>query len=145
LLKKRENKKYIIISPLHYNSLKFRKLNSEENTIVQADISVIFDTGTNLMILPYYLIYSIGEKLKKYNCIIGSSSSDGFGEESSFIICLDIFNIPDISLQFGDYVLILNKYKMYFIVDLGLGILGYRLNIYFQNNLNVAIIGQIFS
>jgi hypothetical protein len=62
LLKKRDNKKYIIVSPLHYNSLKFRKLNSEENTIVQADVSVIFDTGTNLMILPYYLIYSIGEK-----------------------------------------------------------------------------------
>ena len=33
---------------------------------------------------------------------------------------------------------------MYFIVGLGLGILGYRLNIYFQNNLNVAIIGQNF-
>ena len=119
-------------------------IDDKSNIFAKADISVILDTGTNLLLLPDYLIYLIEEKLRQLNCIIGHSSNDDFGEESSFIVCFDIYRIPDISLQFGDYVLILNKYKMYYIIDLGLGIKGYLLNAHFQKNLGIAIIGQNF-
>ena len=63
------------------------------------------DTGTNLMILPYYILNSLLEKLRYFNCVIGSNSQDILGSGNSFIICFDILNIPDISLQFGDYIL----------------------------------------
>ena len=119
-------------------------INDEQNVFVQTNISVILDTGTNVMILPNYIVYLLEEKLRKFNCVIGSTSEDGFGSETSFIVCFDIYNIPDISLQFGDYALILNKYKMFFIIELDLGIIGYLLNIYFQKNNNIAIIGQNF-
>jgi hypothetical protein len=119
-------------------------LNDEGNALIQTDISVIFDTGTNLILLPYYVIYLLEEKLRKFNCVIGSSSEDDFGSESSFLVCFDIYNIPDISLQFGDYILILNKYKMFFMIELGLGIIGYILNVHFQKNNEIAIIGQNF-
>ena len=119
-------------------------ITDDSNIFAKADISVILDTGTNVLLLPYYLIYEIEEKLRKFNCVIGSTSVDDFGSEAAFIVCFDIYNIPDISLQFGDYVLILNKYKMYFMIDLGLGITGYILNIHFQKNLETAIIGQHF-
>ena len=119
-------------------------IKDEENIFAEEDISIIFDTGTNLMILPYYFIYSLKEKLRKFNCVIGTSPNDDSEEETNYIICLDIYNIPDVSLQFGDYVLILDKYKMFFIIDLGLDIKGYILNIQFKRNLDVAIIGQNF-
>ena len=119
-------------------------ITDDRNIFAKADISVILDTGTNVLLLPYYLIYEMEEKLKNFNCVIGSTSVDDFGSESAFAVCFDIYNIPDISLQFGDYVLILNKYKMYFMIDLGLGITGYILNVHFQKDLGTAIIGQHF-
>ena len=119
-------------------------IDNEENMIIKADISVILDTGTNLIILPYNLINNLEEKLMKYNCILGHSDQDEFSSQSYFIICFDVYNIPDVSIQFGDFILILNKYSMYFIVDLGLGIKGYLLNVHFEKDLDVAIIGQNF-
>jgi hypothetical protein len=113
-----------------------------DNINSKADISIILDTGTNSIILPYSIINYIENKLRKYNCVVGSSEDEY--DISYYIVCFDIYNIPDVSLQFGDYVLILNKYKMFFIVDLGLGITGYLLNVQFQKDLDVAIIGQNF-
>ena len=112
------------------------------NIIAKADISIILDTGTNSIILPYSIINYIENKLRKYNCVVGSSEDEY--DVSYFIVCFDIYNIPDVSLQFGDYVLILNKYKMFYMVDLGFGITGYLLNVQFQKDLDVAIIGQNF-
>ena len=117
-------------------------INGNENIIAKADISIILDTGTNSIILPYSIINYIESRLRKYNCVVGSSEDEY--DFSYYIICLDIYNIPDMSLQFGDYVLILNKYKMFFIVDLGFGITGYLLNVQFQKDLDVAVIGQNF-
>ena len=113
-----------------------------DNIIAKADISIILDTGTNSIILPYSIINYMERKLRKYNCVVGSTE-DEYGVSYS-IVCFDIYNIPDVSLQFGDYVLILNKYKMFFMVDLGYGITGYLLNVQFQKDLDVAIIGQNF-
>ena len=75
---------------------------------------------------------------------MGSSTLFDSDELSAFVVCFDIDNIPDISLEFNGYLLILNRYKMFFTVDLGYGIIGYLLNIQFQKNLNVAVIGQKF-
>lgn len=119
-------------------------IEGEENIFVKANISVIFDTGTNLILLPYDLTFSLKEQIKKYNCIMGSSSFFDSDDSTAFIVCFDIDKIPDISLEFNDYLLILNKYKMFFTVDLGYGIIGYLLNVQFQKNLGVAIIGQKF-
>ena len=129
------------------NSLGFIKdpnnPDNEENIFIKTNTSVIFDTGTNLMILPYKIINSLKEKIKKYNCIIGSSSYNS-DEDTSFVVCFDIDRIPDISLEFNDYILVLDKHKMFFTIDFGYGIIGYLLNIQFQKDLAVAIIGQNF-
>ena len=97
-------------------------LNDGENIFAKSDVSIIFDTGTNLIILPHYLIYSFEEQLNKINCVIGTSPHDDSNSESNYIICLDVYRIPDISLQFGNYALILDKYKMFFVIDIGLDI-----------------------
>ena len=119
-------------------------IKSEENILIKSNISVIFDTGTNALYLPYEILFSLKEKIKKYNCIIGSSSLYESDDLSSFVVCFDIEQIPDISLEFGDYILILNKYKMFYTINFGYGIIGYFLNIQFQKNSWIAIIGQNF-
>ena len=116
---------------------------NSQNVFVKSNISVIFDTGTNTMLLPYNLIFALKEKLKQYNCIIGSSSLDD-SDAIAFVICFDIDRIPDIGLQVGDYILVLNKYKMFYMIDFGYGIIGYLLNAQFEKNLWTAIIGQNF-
>ena len=116
---------------------------NSQNVFVKSNISVIFDTGTNTILLPYNLIFALKEKLKQYNCIIGSSSLDD-SDAMAFVICFDIDRIPDIGLQFGDYILVLNKYKMFYMIDFGYGIIGYLLNAQFEKNLWTAIIGQNF-
>ena len=119
-------------------------INSEDNIFVKSNISMIFDTGTNAIYLPYELLFSLKEKIKKFNCIIGSSSLYESDDSSSFVVCFDEDLIPDISLEFGDYILILNKYKMFYTINFGNGIIGYLLNIQFQKKLSTAIIGQNF-
>ena len=119
-------------------------IKSEENFFIKSNISVIFDTGTNSLYLPYEILFSLKEKIKKYNCIIGSSSLYESDDSSSFIVCFDIDQIPNISLEFGDYILILNKFKMFYTINFGYGIIGYLLNIQFQKKLWIAIIGQNF-
>ena len=119
-------------------------IEGEDNIFIKSNISVIFDTGTNVILLPYELLYSFKEKIKKYNCAIGSSSALESDNSVSFVVCFDEERIPDISLQFNDYILILNKYKMFFVVNFGYGIRGYLLHVQFQKNLNIAIIGQNF-
>ena len=116
---------------------------NSQNVFVKSNISVIFDTGTNTMLLPYNLIFALKEKLKQYNCIIGSSFLDD-SDAMAFAICFDIDRIPDIGLQFCDYILVLNKYKMFYMIDFGYGIIGYLLNAQFEKNLWTAIIGQNF-
>jgi hypothetical protein len=119
-------------------------IKNEENIFINSNTSIIFDTGTNFMLLPYELIFPLKEKLKKYNCIVGSSTLYESDDANGFIICFDIERIPDISLQLGDYILILNKYKMFYTIDFGYGIIGYLLNVQFQKQLWTAIIGQNF-
>ena len=119
-------------------------IKEEENIFIKTNTSVIFDTGTNFILLPYELLFPLKDKIKNYNCIIGSSDSNYLEEANYFVICFDIEKIPDISLQFNDYILILSKYKMFFMVDFGFGITGYLLNIQFQRNLEFPIIGQNF-
>ena len=119
-------------------------LQSEQNAFIKTNISVIFDTGTNSILLPYNLIFALKEKIKQYNCIVGSSSLNDSDDAIAFVICFDVDRIPDIGLQFGDYVLVLNKYKMFYMIDFGFGIIGYLLNAQFEKNLWTAIIGQNF-
>ena len=119
-------------------------IKEEENIFIKTNTSVIFDTGTNFILLPYELLFPLKDKIKNYNCIIGSSDSNYLDGANYFVICFDIEKIPDISLQFNDYILILSKYKMFFMVDFGFGITGYLLNIQFQRNLEFPIIGQNF-
>ena len=119
-------------------------IKGEDNIFINSNISVIFDTGTNFIFLPYELLFPLTDKIKNNNCLIGSSDSYSSDEASFFVICFDIEKIPDISLQFNEYILILSKYKMFFMVDFGFGITGYLLNIQFQRNLVFPIIGQNF-
>ena len=120
------------------------KLEHEENIFTKTNTSIIFDTGTNSIILPYDLIFALKEKIKKYNCVLGSSASTDSDDATAFVICFDVDRIPDIGLQFGDYILVLNRYKMFYAIDFGFGITGYLLNVQFQKNLWTAIIGQNF-
>ena len=116
--------------------------NDEQNVIVDTSVSVIFDTGTNIFVLPYSILESLSEKLRKFNCLIGSAEE--YGIDSSFIFCFDIYKLPDISLQFGNYILILDKEKSFTRISFPLGLKAYMLNVEFEKKLDVAIIGQNF-
>ena len=127
----------------HLNA--FGLSNSNNNKIsVKTDFNILFDTGTNTMVLPYEILEEMKNDLSKFNCVIGSSSYSDDDNETSFVICLDLEKLPDISLNFGNYILVLSKYNMFFGVRLENGKKGYFLNAYFEKNLDTAIIGQSF-
>ena len=61
--------------------------------------NMIFDTGTNMVILPKNYFYDIKSKLNKFGCIPYSEENDENGENDIQIKCNDINNLPEFRFQ----------------------------------------------
>ena len=112
--------------------------NNKINSTVDFGYNFLFDTGTNTMILPYFLLEKLKRNLdlRNFNCFEGKT------EHGIQIICNDANNLPNVVLEVGNYYLILNE-KMYYKMHVD-DIAYHVLNIIFEKELIISIIGQPF-
>ena len=117
----------------------FGILYNEFNSYIKLNLSIIFDTGTNAIILPRYISSIINRRLNKINCSIYDISV-----EVSSIVCYDNNTLPDMVFEIGDYYLTLSKNNLYKEQVLQDGKIVYYYNIYLEDGIENGIIGLPF-
>ena len=117
----------------------FGILYKELNSTINLNLSIIFDTGTNSIVLPRYILSFLYKKLNKIDCSINENSL-----EISSIICYNKNKLPDIVLEIGDYYLTLSKTNFFHEQTLQNKTVVYYLNIYFEDGIENGIIGLPF-
>ena len=117
---------------------RFGIINDKINSFINLNLSVIYDTGTNSIVLPRYILFFLKKELKKINCSINEVSL-----EISNILCYNKSNLFDIVLGIGDFSLTLSKY-LYHEESLHNGTIIYFLNIFFEEGIEMGIIGIPF-
>ena len=111
------------------------------NSSINLNLSVLFDTGTNAIVLPRYILFFLKEQLKKIDCTINNLSL-----EISNIICYNKNIIPDIVFEIGKYYLTLSSEYFTYIQDslIQNNTIAYVLNVYFEEGIEMGIIGLPF-
>ena len=110
------------------------------NSSINLNISVIFDTGTNAIVLPRYILYFLKEQLLKIDCSINNLSL-----EISYIICYNKTTLPNIFFEIGEYYLTIStKPFIYNEKLLNNDTIIYILNVYFEEGIEMGIIGLPF-
>ena len=117
----------------------FGILYKELNSTINLNLSIIFDTGTNSIVLPRYILSFLYKQLNKIDCSINENSL-----EISSIICYNKNKLPDIVLEIGDYYLTLSKTNFFHEQTLQNKTVVYYLNIYFEDGIENGIIGLPF-
>ena len=117
----------------------FGILYKELNSTINLNLSIIFDTGTNSIVLPRYILSFLYKKLNKIDCSINENSL-----EISTIICYNKNKLPDIILEIGDYYLTLSKTNFFHEQTLQNKTVVYYLNIFFEDGIENGIIGLPF-
>jgi hypothetical protein len=117
----------------------FGILYNELNSTIKLNLSIIFDTGTNSIVLPRYILSFLYKQLNKIDCSINEISL-----EISSIICYNKNKLPDIVLEIGDYYLTLSKTNFFHEQILQNKTKVYYLNIDFEDGIENGIIGLPF-
>ena len=115
------------------------KKNLDEDSCIILEESIIFDTGTNFILLSSNLKNSFFKKMKlqsNNNCYL---SKDELGE---IIFCHDISNIPDVNFIFNKKSYLLPKEILWSKIEMD-NYDFYYMNIIFQNS-GMNIIGTQF-
>ena len=127
--------------------------NGSSNSTVSCGFNFLFDTGSNVMILPKkimdQLFQNFNDELKEYNCYNYLESPknyriycDGKYHEHS-----EEVELPDLFIEVGDHYLILDHEEMYYysrIEDSGINKDIYLLNVIFEEDITISLIGQPF-
>lgn len=103
--------------------------------------SFLFDTGSNIMMLPLQILTNLENQLSQFNCY--KTSIDEYGDDVKVIACNNINILPNAFIEVGDNYLILDKNLMFFEYENANGKL-YILNAQFQDKMDIALIGQPF-
>lgn len=135
LSSKTYNEKKFWICELYSFGILFNEINSNINL----NLSLAFDTGTNAIILPKYILCFLKKQLKKLDCSINDISL-----EINNIICYNKSTLPDFIFEVGDYYLRLSKTFLYDKKLLYNGTEIYFSNVYFEEGIEVGIIGLPF-
>ena len=112
-----------------------------KNATANCGFSFLFDTGSNIMWLPINTLESLSNELSQFNC--QKSTIEG----ESRIICNDVNILPDIFIEVGDHYLIMDKEKMFYEYYEENNVNAspkYVLNIAFQKDIQISLIGQPF-
>ena len=117
----------------------FGILYNKLNSTIKLNLSIIFDTGTNSIVLPRYILSFLAKHLNKIDCSINEISL-----EISSIICYNNNNLPDIVLEIGDFYLTLSKTNFFHVYTLQNNTIVYYLNIIFEDGIENGIIGLPF-
>ena len=117
----------------------FGILYNEFNSSIKLNLSIIFDTGTNAIVLPKYIASFINKRLTNINCSIYDISL-----EVSSIVCYNKSTLPDMVFEIGDYYLTLSKNNLYQEQALQDENLAYYFNVYLEDGIENGIIGLPF-
>ena len=109
----------------------------ERNVTSPCGYNFLFDTGSNIMILPLETLENISRNLSQFNCTVATTSN---GQQ---IFCTNSKNLPNVYIEVGNHYLILDKEKMFSLVKLEDGRTGYLLEAVFRDS-NMPIMGQRF-
>ncbi len=109
----------------------------EKNATSPCGYNLLFDTGSNIMILPIETLDNIVKNVSQFNC---TEVETGNGRQ---IFCYNKNTLPDIYIEVGNHYLILDNDKMFSIFRNKEGILGYLLDAMFKDT-NMPIMGQRF-
>lgn len=110
----------------------------KKNVTSPCGYNLLFDTGSNIMILPLETLDNISRNLTQFNCSVATTVN---GQQ---IFCTNVLkNLPNIYIEVGNHYLILDKDKMFSLVKLEDGRTGYILEAVFKDS-NMPIMGQRF-
>ena len=109
----------------------------ERNVTSPCGYNLLFDTGSNIMILPLETLENISRNLSQFNCSVATTIN---GQQ---IFCSNKNYLPNIYIEVGNHYLILDKDKMFSLVKLEDGRIGYILEAVFKDS-NMPIMGQRF-
>lgn len=99
----------------------------------------LFDTGSNLMMLPMETLKHLENDLGKYNCYSAQ------GKNGYQILCEDINNLPHIFIEVGNYALFMHSKELYYkFFDESKDKYVYALNVYFLDTISISLVGQPF-
>ena len=127
--------KYFWMCKLKSFSLNYNDFNYSFNL----NKDVLFNTGINWIILPKNLSDSLIPFLEKFNCFSYDES-----KINSKILCRNFSQIPNITLEIGQYYFFMNNSYMYKEFVSSCGTTFYELKIYFEENIEFATIGMPF-
>ena len=129
-----ENEKKFWSCELNRFGIKYENI----NVSVNLNLNVVFDTGTNVISLPKYILPFLSNQIKALNCSILNISL-----QMSNIVCYNKDTFPDIILEIGNYSLTISKKYLYSKYKSNNAII-YFSNIFFQEGIEMGIIGLPF-
>ena len=133
LVTKTKKEKYYWSCKLNSFSMMFK-----EKILINTNMSIAFDTGTNGIVLPKYVSSFVKNDLKKYDCKILNIAVG-----MSTIICYNKSILPDLFLEIGDYSLKLDKNIISYERKIS-NYTFYPLYIFFEEGNEIGIIGLPF-
>ena len=133
LVSKTEKEKYHWSCKLNSFSMIFK-----EKILININMSIVFDTGTNGIVLPKYVLSFFKNDLKKYDCKILNIAAG-----MSTIICYNKSDLPNLFLEIGEYSLMLDKNIISYEKKIS-NYTFYPLYIFFEEGIEIGIIGLPF-
>lgn len=118
----------------------YSKKDISRNATTNCGYPFLFDTGSNIMMLPLETLKQLTNDLSRFNCSKYKDPED----ESYKIVCFDKENLPNFMIEVGDHFILLDSDEMYNILKDDNGNYEYIFNIAFQENFPIALIGQPF-
>lgn len=115
----------------------FLSNDAKKNATSSCGYNLLFDTGSNIMILPIETLDNLKSNLTQFNC---SEAETANGKQ---IFCSKEELLPNIYIEVGNHYLILDSKKMFSNFEMSDGRRGYILDAVFKDS-NMPIMGQRF-
>ena len=110
--------------------------------IISLDLEVLFDTGTNNIILPSKYISDLESTFKSFNCYLYEEGNKSIGSQKA-VYCRNQNNLPKIVIGLRMYRLTIGKSNFYTKMYINKEYI-YRLRLLFIDDIDFCIIGQDF-
>jgi len=108
-----------------------------KNITSSCGYNFLFDTGSNVMMLPMETLNNLLNQLSGFNCAKGTT------DNGVQIICSDKNNLPDMFIEVGNHYLILDHNEVFYKFTEN-NVVKYVLNAVFKEDITISLIGQPF-
>lgn len=111
---------------------------NERNITASCGYNLLFDTGSNIMILPLETLDYLSNRLSTFNCTKVNNNNNG-----QQILCENKDLLPNVFIEVGNHYLIIDHNEMFSQYISNGVLIGYVLNAVFQDT-DMPIMGQNF-